>query len=88
MKHKGKFFAIPGNHDLLHNNLGMLEKTTIGSLALTGALNLKFEKFKIDNVEFQASLVMKNFFTELLRWEFSTVIISVVKSPHTKENES
>ena len=60
MKHQGKFYAIPGNHDLLHNNLSMLEKTTIGSLALTGALNLKFDRFKIDNVEFQASLVMKN----------------------------
>ena len=60
MKHKGKFFAIPGNHDLLHNNLGMLEKTTIGSLALTGALNLQFDKFTIDGVEFQTSLVMKD----------------------------
>ena len=60
MKHKGKFFAIPGNHDLLHNNISMLEKTTLGSLALTGALNLQFNNFKIDNVEFQTSLVMKN----------------------------
>ena len=60
MKHQGKFYAIPGNHDLLHNNLSMLEKTTIGSLALTGALNLKFDKFTIDGVEFQASLVIKD----------------------------
>ena len=60
MKHKGKFLAIPGNHDLLHNNLNMLEKTTIGSLALTGALNLKFKGFKIDNAEFEVSHVMKN----------------------------
>ena len=60
MKHQGKFYATPGNHDLLHNNLSMLEKTTIGSLALTGALNLKFDKFTIDGVEFQASLVMKD----------------------------
>ena len=60
MKHKGKFFAIPGNHDLLHNNLSMLEKTTIGSLALTGALNLQFSSFKLDNLEFQVSLVMKD----------------------------
>lgn len=59
-KHKGKFFAIPGNHDLLHNNIGMLNKTTLGSLALTGALNLQFDKFKIDNVEFQVSLVIKD----------------------------
>ena len=60
MKHQGKFYAIPGNHDLLHNNLSMLEKTTIGSLALTGALNLKFDKFTIDGIEFQPSLVMKD----------------------------
>ena len=60
MKHQGKFYAIPGNHDLLHNNLSMLEKNTIGSLALTGALNLKFDKFTIDGVEFQPSLVMKD----------------------------
>lgn len=60
MKYQGKFYAIPGNHDLLHNNLSMLEKTTIGSLALTGALNLKFDKFTIDGVEFQASLVIKD----------------------------
>ena len=60
MKHKGKFFAIPGNHDLLHNNISMLEKTTIGSLSLTGALHLEFDKFTIDGVEFQASHVIKD----------------------------
>lgn len=59
-KHKGKFIAIPGNHDLLHNNISMLEKTTIGSLALTGALNLNFDSFHIDGVDFQVSLVMKD----------------------------
>lgn len=59
-KHKGKFIAIPGNHDLLHNNLTDLERTTIGSLALTGALKLEFDKFKIGNAEFQVSHVMKN----------------------------
>ena len=60
MKHRGKFFAIPGNHDLLHNNISMLEKTTIGSLSLTGALHLEFDKFTIDGVEFQASHVIKD----------------------------
>lgn len=60
MKHKGKFFAIPGNHDLLHNNIKMLEKTTIGSMALTGALHLEFTDFKIDNVTFQVSHVLKD----------------------------
>lgn len=60
MKHKGKFIASPGNHDLLHNNLNILERTTIGSLALTGALRLEFNSFKIDNAEFQVSHVIKD----------------------------
>lgn len=60
MKHSGKFYAIPGNHDLIHNNLNALEKTTIGSLALTGALNLNFKEFKIDGVTFGVSHVMKD----------------------------
>lgn len=59
-KHKGKFYAIPGNHDLLHNNLNMLKKTTIGSLAKTGALNLEFDKFNICGINFQVSHVMKD----------------------------
>ena len=54
-KHKGKFIAIPGNHDLLHNNPNMLEKTTIGSLALTGALKLELSSFKVDGLTFQTS---------------------------------
>ena len=60
MKHRGKFYAIPGNHDLLHNNLEALDKTTIGSLAVTGALNLKFKGFKIGNAQFEVSHVLKN----------------------------
>lgn len=60
MKHRGKFYAIPGNHDLLHNNLDALDKTTIGSLAVTGALNLKFKGFKIGNACFEVSHVIKD----------------------------
>ena len=59
-KHKGKFYAIAGNHDLIHNNLEVLEKTTIGSLALTKVLSLEFDKFQIAGVNFQVSHVMKN----------------------------
>lgn len=59
-KYQGKFHAIPGNHDLLHNNWNSLEKTTIGSLAVTGALNLHFKTFKIDGCTFQPSHVMKD----------------------------
>lgn len=60
MKHHGKFFAIPGNHDLLHNNVSMLEKTTIGSLALTGALKLMLTPFRIGKAWFEVSLVIKD----------------------------
>ena len=59
-KHSGKFYAIPGNHDLIHNNINALEKTTVGSLALTGALNLNFKEFTIDGVTFGVSHVMKD----------------------------
>lgn len=60
MKHQGKFYAIPGNHDLLHNNLDALDKTTIGSLAVTGALNLKFSSFSIGKATFEVSHVLKD----------------------------
>ena len=59
-KYKGKFIVTPGNHDLLHNNLHDLERTTIGSLALTGAMRLEFDNFKIGNAEFQVSHVIKD----------------------------
>ena len=60
MKYKGKFIGFPGNHDLLHNNFSALEKTTIGSLAITGALRLEMNSFKIDSAEFQVSHVVKD----------------------------
>ena len=59
-QYKGKFIAIPGNHDLMHNNINALDRTTLGSLALTGALRLELDSFKIDNAEFQVSHVVKN----------------------------
>ena len=59
-KHSGKFFAVPGNHDLLHNNLGTLDRTTIGSLALTGVLDLRFDSVLIDNAKIQFSTVLKD----------------------------
>ena len=59
-KHLGKFYAIPGNHDLIHNNINALEKTTIGSLALTGALNLNFKEFTLEGITFGVSHVMKD----------------------------
>ena len=60
MRHKGKFIGFPGNHDLLHNNFSALDKTTIGSLSVTGALRIETNSFKIDNAEFQVSHVVKD----------------------------
>lgn len=59
-KYQGKFIAIPGNHDLLHENYNALDRTTLGSLALTGALKLEMDTFKIDNACFQVSHVLKD----------------------------
>ena len=74
-KHKGKFIAIPGNHDLMHNNLNMLEKTTIGSLALTSALQLKFNEFEIGKAQFAVSHVMKDLSKISVDGENSKVLI-------------
>lgn len=60
MKHRGKFIGFPGNHDLLHNNFNALEKTTIGSLSVTGALRIEVNSFQIDKAEFQVSHVVKD----------------------------
>ena len=78
MKHRNKFIATPGNHDLLHNNLGALDRTTIGSLALTSALRLEFSTFKIDNAEFQVSHVMKDL-TKVPVDETNSKILSVTQ---------
>lgn len=60
IRHHNKFICIPGNHDLFHNNLMSLDRTTIGSLYYTNAIDLKYSYFKIDNAEFEVSLVNKN----------------------------
>lgn len=60
IKHKNKFICIPGNHDLFHNNLMSLDRTTLGSLYYTGAIELKYKPFNIDNAEFVISLVNKD----------------------------
>ncbi len=58
-RHKGKFIVIPGNHDVMLRNYN-LEKTTLGSLMLTGVIDVKTNFFYLDNVLFGVSLCEKN----------------------------
>jgi len=59
-KHKNKFIIVPGNHDTFHGNYTMLDRTTLGSLYYTDAIDLRMSGFEIDGVEFEVSLVMKD----------------------------
>lgn len=54
-----KFHVILGNHDILSRNYD-LDKTTIGSLAITGAINVHAEPFNIGGTTFAVSLVDKD----------------------------
>lgn len=60
IRHQHKFICIPGNHDLFHNNLMSLDRTTLGSLYYTNAIDLKYQPFEIDNAKFVVSLVNKD----------------------------
>lgn len=55
-RHEGKFISILGNHDIINHNYNMLNKTTIGSLAKTGVLQVETSNFTLDNTEFVVSL--------------------------------
>ena len=59
-QYRGKFHVIPGNHDLMNNNMDRLDKTTLGSLVITGAITMHLSEFTIDGVSFQPSLVIKD----------------------------
>lgn len=60
LNYPNKFIAIPGNHDTFHRSLKDLNRTTIGSLWYTHAINLKTEPFELEGVKFSVSLVDKN----------------------------
>lgn len=56
-KYKGKFVAIPGNHDVFHRNLAALDKTTLGSLYYTDVLQLHTKEFELAGIHFVPVLV-------------------------------
>ena len=57
---EGKFISILGNHDIFHNNQASINRTTIGSLELTGVLEIKRSSFEIDGWQFDVSPVVKD----------------------------
>lgn len=56
-KYRGKFIAIPGNHDVFHRNLAALDKTTLGSLYFTDVLDLKTEPWELAGITFVPALI-------------------------------
>lgn len=56
-KYKGKFHAIPGNHDVFNRNLSALNRTTLGSLYYTGVLDLHTKGWDLCGVHFEPCLV-------------------------------
>ena len=59
-KYKGKFHAIPGNHDVFNRNINALNRTTLGSLYYTGVLNLHLKPWDICGLHFVPVLVDDN----------------------------
>jgi DNA repair exonuclease SbcCD nuclease subunit len=53
-------YTILGNHDVFHRSLTDLDKTTINTLALVGAIDIKMEPFEIDGTKFAVSFVDKD----------------------------
>ena len=56
-EHKGKFHAIPGNHDVFNRNLSALNRTTLGSLFFTGVLDLHLSGWDLCGIHFEPCLV-------------------------------
>lgn len=56
-KYRGKFHAIPGNHDVFHRNLAALDKTTLGSLYYTDVLELHTTPWELAGVRFVPALI-------------------------------
>ena len=59
-KYPNKFISILGNHDVFHNNISALNRTTIGSLYYTGVLDLKLKGFELGGIRFEVSNVLKD----------------------------
>ena len=56
-KYRGKFHAIPGNHDVFNRNLQALNRTTLGSLYYTDVLNLHLEPWELCGLTFVPCMV-------------------------------
>ena len=59
-RHEGKFITILGNHDIIHHNYDQLNKTTIGSLAKTGVLQVMTKDFTLGGLDFVVSLCRRD----------------------------
>lgn len=59
-KYKGKWHAIPGNHDIFNRNLSALNRTTLGSLYYTGVLDLHTTGWDLCGLHFEPCLVDQN----------------------------
>lgn len=59
-EYEGVFCSILGNHDTAYRQETALNKTTIGSLELTGVLTILRKSFTIDNVTFDISSCKKD----------------------------
>lgn len=59
-KYKGKFHVIPGNHDIFNRNLTALNRTTLGALYYTNAINLHLSSWELCGLHFEPCLVDTN----------------------------
>lgn len=57
LKHKDKFHVIPGNHDIFSRNINALNRTTLGSLHYTGAIQLHTTPWELGGVTFVPAMV-------------------------------
>lgn len=56
-KYRGKWHAIPGNHDTFNRNTNALDRCTIGSLYYVGCLDLHFQPWDLAGLTFVPALV-------------------------------
>ena len=56
-KYKDKCHVIPGNHDVFNRNTSALNRTSLGSLYYTGAINLHTTPWELCGLNFEPCLV-------------------------------
>lgn len=75
-KYRGKFHAIPGNHDVLNHNLNTLNRTTLGSLYYTGVLNLHLSGWDLYNIHFEPCLINQSSAEIPVDYDNSNILIA------------